>query len=92
MMKCSVTFLIIFFGKTKDLLGINICLTKVSLSVLLAFLREQNVLMSLLLPKKIFMSSEIIGKLFTSRLIIKVTEFRMFELTLSPDLIGMNQI
>ena len=30
------------------------------------------------------MSSEIIGKLLAGRLVIKVTEFPMFELTLSP--------
>ena len=57
---------------------------KVSLSALVTFLREQNVLMSFLLPNSFFMSSEIIGKLLARRLFIKVTEFSMFELTVSP--------
>ena len=55
----------------------------VSLSALLTFLREQNVLILFLLPNNIFMSSEIIGKLLAVKLFIKVTEFPMLELTLS---------
>ena len=57
---------------------------KVSLSALLTFLREQSVLMSFLLPNNFFMSSEITGKLLSGRLFIKVTEFSIFGLTLSP--------
>ena len=74
----------LFFGKTKDLPGIKIFFVKVSLSALITFLREQNVLMSFLLPNNLFMSSERTGKLLAGRLFIKVTEFPMFELTLSP--------
>ena len=40
--------------------------------------------MSFLLPNNLFMSSEITGKLLAGRLFIKITEFPMFELTLSP--------
>ena len=59
-------------------------LIKVSLSVLLTFIREQNELMSFLLPNNFFMTSEITGKLLAGRLFIIVTEFPIFELTLSP--------
>ena len=74
----------LFFGKTKYLTGIKIFLIKISLSALLTFIREQNVLMSFLLPNNFFMSSEITGKLLVGRLFIKVTEFPIFELTVSP--------
>ena len=74
----------LFFGKTKYLPGIRLFLIKVSLSALVTFLREQNVLMSFLLPNSFFMSSEITSKLLAGRLFIKVIEFPMFELTLSP--------
>ena len=57
---------------------------KVSLSSLLTFLREQNVLMPFLLPKNFSMSSEITDKFLAGRLFIKVTEFPKIELTLSP--------
>ena len=57
---------------------------KVNLSALLTFLREQNVLMSFLLPNNFFMSSEITGKLLAGRLFITVIDFLIFELTLSP--------
>ena len=59
-------------------------MVKVNLSVLLTFLREQNVLMSFLLPNNFFMSSEITGKLLAGRLFITVIDFLIFELTLSP--------
>ena len=54
---------------------------KVSLSALLTFIREQNVLISFLLPNNFFMSSEITGKLLAGRLFIKVTKF---PISLSP--------
>ena len=57
---------------------------KVILSALLTFTREQNLLTSFLLPNNFFMSSEITGKLLAGRLLIKVTKFPIFELTLSP--------
>ena len=57
---------------------------KASLSALVTFSREQNELMSFLLPNNFFMSSEITGKLLAGRSFIKVTEFSMFEITLSP--------
>ena len=57
---------------------------KVNLSALLTFLREQNVLMSFLLPNNFFMSSEITGKLLAGRLFIAVIDFLIFKLTLSP--------
>ena len=57
---------------------------KVNLSALLTFLREQNVLMSFLLPNNFFMPSEITGKLLAGRLFITVIDFLIFELTLSP--------
>ena len=57
---------------------------EVNLSALLTFLREQNVLMSFLLPKNFFTSSETTGKLLAGRLFITVTEFLIFELTLPP--------
>ena len=56
---------------------------KVSLSALLTFIREKNVLMPFLLPNNFFMSSEITGKLLAGRLFIKVTECPIFELNLS---------
>ena len=59
-------------------------LIKINLSALLTFLREQKVLMSFLLPNNFFMSSEITGKFSAGRLFITVTEFLIFELTLSP--------
>ena len=40
--------------------------------------------MSFLLPNNCFMSSEITGKLLAGRLFIRVTEFVVFQLTLSP--------
>ena len=40
--------------------------------------------MSFLLPNKLFMSSEMTGKLLAGTLFITVTEFLIFELTLSP--------
>ena len=83
-MKWSVTFLITFLWKNKRLPGIKIFLIKVILSALLTFTREQNLLTSFLLPNNFFMSSEITGKLLAGRLLIKVTEFPIFELTLSP--------
>ena len=64
--------------------GVNIFLIKVTLSALLTFLREQNVLISFLLPNNFFMSSETFGKLLAGRLFITVTEFLIFELSLSP--------
>ena len=70
--------------KQKNYQKIKIFFIKVSLSALLALLREQNVLMSFLLPNNLFMSLQITGKLLAGRLFIKVTEFPMFELTFSP--------
>ena len=56
---------------------------KLSLSALVTFIREENVLMIFLLPNSYFLSLEIIDKVLAEELFIKATLFLMPKLTVS---------